>query len=263
MESRFLRASAVTVVTATLLGACASQVQFPSGSPKRALTGQRHQPDDKSRHSAVILLAPCGGVTSHMGAWARWLNGLGYVTLIVDSQASRGTTSSCEGRGPGTYQVARDAVDALVYLRTLPSVDPDRVAAMGWSLGGTAALAASNSSRRYWRGYQDTPSFQAVVAFYPSCYDLDCGTNTPTLLLLAGRDDWTPPEPCLKTMEAYHRGVRMLRAEVYPDALHAFDRPETPMSYLGHAMAYDRGAAGAAHDAVRTFLAEELGGKHP
>ena len=124
MESRFLRASAVTVVTAVLLGACASQVQFPSEPQKLALTGQLHQPDDKSRHPAVILLAPCGGVTSHMGDWARWLNGLGYVTLIVDSQASRGTTSSCEGRGPGTYQVARDAVDALAYLRTLcrPSI---------------------------------------------------------------------------------------------------------------------------------------------
>lgn len=132
---------------------------------------------------------------------------------------------------------------------------------MGWSLGGTAALAASSSSWRYWRGYQDTPSFRAVIASYPSCYDLDRQTTTPTLLLLAGRDDWTPPEPCLKTMEAYHRGVRMLRAEVYPDALHAFDRPETPMSYLGHAMAYDRGAAGAAHDAVQAFLAKESEGK--
>lgn len=263
MGSRFRRMSSATAVGALLLAACASQVQFPSTSPTLALKGQLHQPDDKGRHPAVVLLAPCGGVTSHMSDWARWLNGQGYVALIVDSQTSRGTASSCEGRGPDTYQVARDAVDALVYLRTLSSVDRDHVAAMGWSLGGSAVLAATSSSRHYWPGYQDKPSFQAVVAFYPSCWELDGRTTTPTLLLLAGRDDWTPPEPCLKTMESYRLSIKEVRAEVYPDALHAFDRPETPMAYLGHTMAYDRSAAGAAHDAVRAFLAENLEGKHP
>ena len=247
------------IAAAALLVACASQQRIPSTSSGLTLDVQVYRPETGGRLPALVLLAPCGGVTSHMVDWARWLNAQGYVALVVDSLAPRGLATAClGGRGPNEFQVGRDGVDALVYAKTLPFVDPDRVAAMGWSLGAGAVLEASSTRRTSWPGLENTPPFRAVVAFYPSCWSLDRQTTTPTLVLLAGRDDWTRPEPCLEAAVEERRLAPLLKVEFYPEALHAFDRPDaTP--YLGHQMAYDRAASAAAHDAVRAFLAERVG----
>ena len=263
MSSRFVQDGAGAIVAAAMLAGCASTARIPSPSTGLSLSAQIYRPDGGGRYPAVILLGPCGGVTPHMGDWARWLNSQGYVALVVDSLAPRGVSTACEGgRGPNEFQVGRDAVDALVFARTLPFVDGDRLAVMGWSLGASAALEASSSRRTSWPGYADTAPFQGVVAFYPSCYSLDRQTPTPTLLLLAARDDWTPPGPCLDVVGSDPRLAGRVRLELYPDALHAFDRPDAK-PYLGHAMSYDGGAAGAAHEAVKAFLAERLAAQRP
>lgn len=259
MQRRIASAGSV-LVSVALLGACASQVRIPAPAEHLTLDARVYRSDDGARRPAIVLLAPCGGVTTHMDDWARWLNGQGYVALIVDSQSSRGTTTSCEGsRGPGPFQVARDSLNAFVWLRAQPFVDGDHVAVMGWSLGATAALEASSARRSNWPDYANVPSFQAAVAFYPSCYSVDNQPVTPTLLLLAGRDDWTPPARCLETIRSDQGQARRAQAELYPDALHAFDRPDA-RPYLGHQMAYDHAAAAAAHEAVRIFLGEHLRG---
>ena len=64
---------------------------------------------------------------------------------------------------------------------------------------GGAALAISLLHRL--KDDNDSPTqfspFRALLAFYPPCEFLDPNTHIPTLLLLAGRDDWSPPGQCL------------------------------------------------------------------
>lgn len=197
-----------------------------------------------------------------MGEWAAWLKSQGYVALIVDSFSPRGSTNACQGQSPQVAEAAQDSIDALAHLKSLPFVDANLVAVMGWSHGGSAALEATSSRGPRWSGSNDRLSFHAAVAFYPACRSLDGQTTTPTLLLLAGRDDWTPPEWCRETAEAAPKSVRPVWYELYPNAQHAFDRPSPKTTYLGHTMAYDGDAAAASRLAVQAFLAEQLQDKH-
>src|SRR5262245_11495090 len=218
-------------------GGCASRTSIPASSGSLTLPADLYRPDGNGPFPAVVLLAPCGGVTAHMGDWAEWLKDQGYVALVVDSFTPRGARNACQGGIPSPSAVGRDAVDGLVYLRTLPFVDAKRVAVMGWSHGGAAALDASGRPG-LWFGPGEQPAFRAAVAFYPPCQFLSDDTRTPTLLLLAGRDDWTPIGPCLALGELARRRDRPVSWEVYPDAQHAFDRPGARPD-MGYTMAYD------------------------
>lgn len=254
-----LTVAAMIVMLGVVMSGCASRIQFPAvsgySSTSLTLVGDLYRPDGSGRLPAVVLLAPCGGVTQHMGSWATWLKGQGYVALIVDSFSPRGSRNACRGESPSIPDAARDALAALSYLTTLTFVDGERVAVIGWSHGAGAALAVSRLTRLD-SEFAGRPTFRAAVAFYPPCQFLDDSTQTPTLMLLAGRDDWTPTARCMVT-----EGQRVLSWKLYPNAYHAFDQPGPMRTYLGHVLAYDGSATDASQEEVRRFLAQELRGK--
>jgi dienelactone hydrolase len=205
-----------------------------------------------------VLLHPCGGLAPFVNNWAYWVQGEGYVALVVDSFSPRGTTNVCrDGRNPTMQEVAADAFGALRYLRSLPFVDAERVGVMGWSYGAGASLLASRAGYRFLdRSEPNGKGFQAAVAFYPPCQLAGTDTATPLLMLLAGADDWTPTYGCISIGEVLQRENRPVRWVVYPNASHAFDQPGPPRTYLGHYMAYDPSATADAEKQVRRFLAE-------
>ncbi len=79
---------------------------------------------------------------------------------------------------------------------------------------------------------KDAPTrFAAHVALYPYCNDWHVAahvTGAPLLLLLGGRDDYTPPQPC----RGYADWLRGKGAEatviVYAQAFHGFDGARGP-----------------------------------
>jgi len=112
-------------------------------SPSVRISGHFYRPAGHARFAAVILLHGGSGLHEYVLAWARWLPTAGYAALAVDSLGSRapGQRSMWEGgRGVSVSEQAADAYGAMAYLRTLPFIDPDRIALMGFSLGGGAAL---------------------------------------------------------------------------------------------------------------------------
>jgi len=141
-------ATTTAIVAAGLLGGCASRTSIPTSSGNLTLPADLSRPDGSGPFPAVILLAPCGGVEPFMADWAGWLKDQGYVALLVDSFTPRGARSACQGGPPTVSTAARDALDALAYAKSLPFVDGNRVAVMGWSHGGAAALQASSRTMR-------------------------------------------------------------------------------------------------------------------
>ena len=219
-----------------LINGCANREPFLAVHSSSDLIpiGNLYRPDITGRLPAVILLAPCSGITQHLREWATWLKARGYVAAIVDSFSSRDSINACRGESPLIPEVGRDALAASRYLATLPFVALDRMAVMGWSHGGGAALAISLLNRHNDDNDSLTQSlFRALVAFYPPCEFLDPNTHIPTLMLLAGRDDWSPPGQCMDA-----RG-KNLTSKLYPDAYHAFDQPGSTRTYRGHIMAYN------------------------
>jgi dienelactone hydrolase len=194
---------------------------------------------------AVIALHGCGGLygrdkdlNSRHRAMAELLQQEGYHVLFPDSFKPRGKESLCSEK-IGTRDLTSanrrlDVLGALNWIVTRPEVDGGRVALLGWSHGGTTVLSANNRHLSEVAAHAVKP--RAAIAFYPGCtaYLNARGgyrPNTPLLLMIGEKDDWTPPKPCIalheKVRKQYPDDVFELR--VYPDSYHDFDAPNAPL----------------------------------
>jgi dienelactone hydrolase len=200
---------------------------------------------------AVVLLHDCSGLgVRSSGATWRWMSLLvakGYVTLAPDSFSTRGHPRGvcADASLPRVFpqQRAADAYAALDHLRSLPFVNPERIAVMGGSHGGSSTLAAIVDVAENKR--HGDARFAAAIAFYPDCGRTMGGWSVtrsrdgheitgyagvfkpaaPLLILVGERDDWTPAEPCRRLAVAAKEAGYPVELVVYPDAHHSFDSP--------------------------------------
>ncbi|MFQ5931809.1 MAG: dienelactone hydrolase family protein, partial [Nitrospiraceae bacterium] len=191
------------------------------------------KPRGTGPYPAVVLLHGCAGPSPDRDAyWADDLTSWGYVTIRPDSLTSRGIPNACEG---GPYTVSpkmrvQDAYDALEYLSSLPFVDIDRVAVMGWSHGGETILATMGT----WALRDQTRRFKAAIAFYPDCDVRASGAEfyAPILILAGSESDWTPR---CEWMVKHRTSIDVpLHIVVYQGAYLGFDLRRPPSVYLGH-----------------------------
>jgi dienelactone hydrolase len=161
----------------------------------------------------------------------------GYIVLFPDSLSPRGLRELCTIRaGERPVDPARrrlDALGALRWLASQPGVARNRIALMGWSHGGTTALATIDAAHRevlrFRRTDDSMPFFRAAIAFYPGCTpalrDHEWTPAVPTRILIGASDDWTPAKPC-EDLAARARERRWpLETTVYAGAHHGFDAP--------------------------------------
>ncbi len=240
--------------------ACASTVEFKSLDPNRTggqqiLRGKLTKPSGDGPFPAIVLLHGSSGPTTNRG-YSDWIGRLrrwGFVSLLVDSFGPRGKSSICgPGRGHiiSPWRRAKDAHGAKLYLAGLPFVDPNRIAVMGWSHGGMTTLEAVQINE------PSSSPFQAAIAYYPRCNPLYI-VNTPLLVLIGEKDDWTPANLC----ELYiipEEGKPEIILKVYPDAYHGFDSPFSVHYYMGHVVGRNSSAAIDSYDRVRAFLEKHL-----
>ncbi len=215
------------------------------------------KPDGEGPFPAVVLLHGCGGmVTSYPHKWDQRLAEWGYVSLQVDSLTPRMISSICAGGMISMellpYRV-EDAYLARAYLATLDVVDPDRIAVMGWSHGGTTTIKAVNQSGESER----TRPFTAAIAFYPACYK-PIDPISPLLILSGGNDRWTPAEFCLRHAPTDSQTDRF-KIKVYPEAYHCFDWVGIDTEQQGHILRYHPESAEDAFATVNAFLQRHLG----
>lgn len=227
-----------------------NEVMQPSSHP---LIGYLARPNAPGRHPAVVELHGCGGFGTFDVAAADVLKPFGYAALALDSL---GRYNACASPADAALAEAFDAYAALGWLVRQSFVDPDRVALIGFSMGGIATLfgverGSLEKSRRR--------RFRAAIAFYPRCRFFSGVMTVPTLILVGDKDDWTPASMCRDMMARRGGKGAPVKLIVYPGATHAFNFPFRPRRYLGHRFKYDPEATAAAWKEVRDFLRATLG----
>jgi dienelactone hydrolase len=242
------------------------EFESPLAGPQ-ALQGYLRLPGGAGPSPAVVLLHGCGGGWRGLDErWGKRLAEWGYVTLTIDRFGTRGVTSACtSGLPPSTLH---DAYRALDFLAGQSSVDPTRVAVVGFSQGAMLALLSVE------RGEIERSAkekFRAAVGFYPPCLGLKGNMTVPTLILIGELDDWTPARECRNLAEGRDDwGISRERGKgypieitVYPGAYHDFDVPNfaTPVKMLGHHLEFNAEARDRSIDALRKFLYATIGSK--
>lgn len=189
-----------------------------------------------SPKGAVIALHGCGGLFATRGARKGLLNARhqamadllvaqGYSVVFPDSLTPRGESELCTQK-IGTRKIDQterraDTLGALVWVAAQSWAQPQHVALLGWSHGGSAVLSATDSTRADVRGIGVRPA--VAVAFYPGCsaaLKSRYQPSAPLVMMLGEKDDWTPPGPCIELGKAVAAEVN-----VYADSYHDFDNP--------------------------------------
>jgi dienelactone hydrolase len=216
------------------------------------------KPEGLGPFPAVVSLHGCNGLRPALrAAEAERLNALGYVSLVVDSFATRGIKEACIAPMPNRHA---DALGALGFLSKLPFVDSQRIALVGRSQGGIVGLQVASATPDVY-DVPEEPAYKAIVAFYPYCGAAADELTIPTLVMIGDADDWSPVKDCARWMARRAGRGAPVTYIVYPGAAHAFDVPAVGngMTLFGHVLKYDANAAASANAEARAFLAAHLG----
>src|ERR1700730_4657912 len=122
------------------------------GSIPSRIGAELRLPAGAARVSAVVLLHGSAGIGANVNRWADELNGLGVGAFLVDSFTGRGIVQTVTDQSQlSSLAMIMDAYRALEILSKHSAIDPSRIAVMGFSKGGFAALYAS--LKRFQRMY--------------------------------------------------------------------------------------------------------------
>lgn len=253
------RALSVVAVALFTLAACVSLEEEVTTPPETNVTysnsdgtevqGYLAVPDGDGPFPAVLMIHEWWGLNEDVTIMADALSEEGYVVLAPDALRGELATSVpaaiALNAGTPDEQIHADLDGALAFLMDHESVDPRRIATMGFCFGGRHSMRL---------GIRST-GLAAVITLYGS--DLvtepselgNMAENGPVLGIF-GEDDGSIP---LSEVEAFGEALQQSGVEhtitVYPEVGHAFVKSSTYQN---------DGAAGEAWDQVVAFLARAL-----
>jgi dienelactone hydrolase len=226
------------------------------------IQGYLARPDGAGPFPAVIGLHGCAGM--HDTTKQRLADDLvawGYVVLLVDSYATRGIDHACTSSAFATFLTRRqDAYGALLFLARQTFVDPQRMAAVGFSAGAWVTLSVAEPSSFEPFVPDGNLRFRAAAAFNPPCKKAMARPEIPTLIFIGALDDWTPAADCSDKIASWGNDGPPVELVVYPGAYHGFYYPHLrPGTILfGHRVEYNGEAADNASHRLHQFLDRHL-----
>jgi len=212
-----------------------SDQQFLSGDDSgrpTTIAGVLRIAQGSGRRPLVILLHGSGGFEVNTDVWDRKLGSLGISTFALDSFSGRGIVSTVADQSQlGRLNMILDLYRSLAVLAARAWVDPNRIAVMGFSRGGQAALYATlKRFQKMWNPSGIDPA--AYIALYPQCnttYISDTEvTDHPIRIFHGISDDYVEIAPCRAYFERLKQAGKDVQMTEYPDTWHAFDYPSLP-----------------------------------
>jgi dienelactone hydrolase len=231
---------------------------YPAGD-RTAQAYVAHDDATTTRRPAVLVAHQWAGQSDFERAKAEDLARLGYVGIAIDVYG-KGVRGDLQGDNSrlmqplleNRAQLRQRLLDGVALAREHPRVDPERIAAIGYCLGGLCALDIARAG---------APGVQGVVSFHGMFAPPRLGSQAPItakVLILHGYDDpLAPPDDVLNVARELTDAGADWQIHAYGHTLHAFtaeglNAPERGVQYSAVA---DR----RSWQAMQNFLAEVLG----
>ena len=181
-----------------------------------------------AKHPAVIVIHEWWGLNDWVKEQAADLAAHGYVALAVDlyrgQVATDPETAHEISRGAPQDRVLRDLSAADTFLRADKRVDPNRIGAIGWCMGGGYSLDVALQE----------PTLAADVINYGHLAT-DPATlknvTAPVLGLFGGQDRGISPDDVHKFEAAMKQAGKKIDVKIYDDAGHGFENPNNKDGY--------------------------------
>lgn len=219
------------------------------------------------RVPAVVIVHGTGGIDERTSYFAEQLPKQGVAAFVVDFKS--GVFTSARDRPPNDNFLPA-AFAALRMLREKPSIDPNRIAIIGFSLGGQLAVTTSlSSNKNKWLG--DDTGFAAHVSFYPGCIFLDKKINkeskitSPIKIFWGTNDSYGDGEACPLLIKKIKTTLSInIEYDAFENGHHGFDGKKSIRYYDPAALKNDGYVEGndvyakKARDGTITFLLQNL-----
>lgn len=222
------------------------QVSFSSGG--QTVRGLLYEPSGGGTHPGLIVIHEWWGLNDWIKQQAQHFAQQGYVALAVDLYRGQVATDAETAhelmRGLPQDRGVRDLTSAAAWLSHQKNVDPNRIGAIGWCMGGgyAAQLAVAD------------PQLQAVVINYGSLPTDRAALERIHAAVLGnfgGQDRGITPDDVHEFEAAMRSLGKSINVRIYPDAGHAFENP-------GNSGGYRPADARDAEQRYDQFLGEQL-----
>jgi carboxymethylenebutenolidase len=203
-----------------------TNVSFPSS--RETVHGVLFQPKGAGPFPAIVAIHEWWGLNDWVKQQAQMFAEHGYVTLAVDLYRGQVATDPemahelmralPQDRGVQYLQ------SAVSYLKTLPYVNPNRLGAVGWCMGGSFAMQLAVAE----------PSLRAVAINYGGL-ETDPAQLKKIHAAILGNfgalDGGITPQDVQSFAAAMQALGKPVDVKVYPDAGHAFQNPNNKAGY--------------------------------
>jgi carboxymethylenebutenolidase len=175
---------------------------------------------------AVVMIHENKGLNDNIKSMANLLAKEGYVILAVD--LFNGEVTTDQKRASELTQAIRDNPDiaisnlksAVTYLSSLPNVNPEKIASLGWCFGGQQSLQVALNSEGH--------PLSATVIYYGRLVtepETLSKIHWPILGIFGDQDKSIPVESVKKFEEALNANGITNEIYIYKGVRHAFANP--------------------------------------
>ena len=216
----------------------------------------------KGKRPGVLVVPEWWGLNDYVRKRARMLAELGYTALGVDMYGEGKLAATPDDAGRLSGEVMKNAdttgvlrfMAALEFLKQQPTVDPNRIAAIGYCFGGSVVLSMAEQGANLRGVVSFHGGLSAVIPVQPG------KVKAKVLVLTGAADKFVPPEQ----VETFRQQMKAAGADFsvvsYPDATHSFTNPDADAlgKKFNMPIAYNAEADSKSWDEMKTFLATVL-----
>jgi len=216
----------VILSTLSAFAAKSQNVSYKSGD--ESVSGILYTPEGKGPFPAIIVVHEWWGLNDWVKEQASRLSDQGYVALAIDLYRGKVATTPDEAheimRGVPEDRAKRDLHAAFEFLASQSNVKKDRIASIGWCMGGGYSLDVALQE----------PTLRAAVINYghlatdPAALK---GINASILGLFGGQDRGIPVDDVNKFAQTLKDDGKQVEVKIYPEAGHAFENPNNKGGY--------------------------------